>query len=55
MLITTNEADTEKVSQLQANKKPVEPLQPWFLDGFFKIHLDHYLYIQRIMLLINLM
>jgi len=24
---------------------PVKPLQPWFLDGFFKIHLDHYLYI----------
>lgn len=21
------------------------PLQPWFLDGFIKIHLDHYLYI----------
>jgi hypothetical protein len=24
---------------------PIEPLQPWFLDGFFKVHLDHYLYI----------
>jgi len=24
---------------------PVAPLQPWFLDGFFKVHLDHYLYI----------
>ncbi|MBL4940767.1 MAG: hypothetical protein JKY81_03795 [Colwellia sp.] len=24
---------------------PKEPLQPWFLDGFFKVHLDHFLYI----------
>jgi len=24
---------------------PVAPLQPWYLDGFFKVHLDHYLYI----------
>lgn len=24
---------------------PEKPLQPWFLDGFFKVHLDHYLYI----------
>ncbi len=22
-----------------------KPSQPWFLDGFFKVHLDHYLYI----------
>lgn len=24
---------------------PKKPLQPWYLDGFFKVHLDHYLYI----------
>lgn len=24
---------------------PKKPLQPWFLDGLIKIHLDHYLYI----------
>ena len=24
---------------------PKAPIQPWFLDGFIKIHLDHYLYI----------
>ena len=24
---------------------PEKPSQPWFLDGFFKVHLDHYLYI----------
>ncbi len=22
-----------------------KPIQPWLLDGFFKVHLDHYLYI----------
>ncbi|MGL1958473.1 MAG: peptidoglycan binding protein CsiV [Colwellia sp.] len=27
------------------SKNIKEPLQPWFLDGFFKVHLDHYLYI----------
>lgn len=27
------------------NKLPKAPLQPWFLDGFLKVHLDHYLYI----------
>nr|WP_274620717.1 CsiV family protein [Colwellia maritima] len=26
-------------------KSPDSLLQPWFLDGFLKIHLDHYLYI----------
>lgn len=26
-------------------KVPELPLQPWFLDGFFKVHLNHYLYI----------
>lgn len=30
---------------LEIIKPPVKPLQPWFLDGFFKVHLDHYLYI----------
>jgi len=24
---------------------PEKPIQPWLLDGFFKVHLDHYLYI----------
>lgn len=24
---------------------PEPPVQPWFLDGFFKVHLNHYLYI----------
>ncbi len=30
---------------LDITNPPVKPLQPWFLDGFFKVHLDHYLYI----------
>ena len=24
---------------------PESPVQPWFLDGFFKVHVNHYLYI----------
>ena len=24
---------------------PLAPVQPWFLDGFFNIHLKHYLFI----------
>jgi len=30
---------------LTDKNSPTAPLQPWFLDGFFKVHLDHYLYI----------
>ena len=30
---------------LDMSTPPKKPLQPWFLDGFLKIHLDHYLYI----------
>lgn len=30
---------------LKPNNPPKAPLQPWFLEGFFKVHLDHYLYI----------
>ncbi|SEL65433.1 Peptidoglycan-binding protein, CsiV [Colwellia chukchiensis] len=25
--------------------KPIAPIQPWFIDGFFNIHLQHYLFI----------
>jgi len=27
------------------SNNPIEPMQPWFLEGFFKVHLDRYLYI----------
>jgi len=30
---------------LEISNPPKKPLQPWMLDGFLKIHLDHYLYI----------
>jgi hypothetical protein len=44
-LLTLNEVTQEESERLTINKEPIEPLQPWFLDGFFKVHLDHYLYI----------
>lgn len=44
-LIATNKANIDQSALLNISKAPVEPLQPWFLDGFFKMHLDHYLYI----------
>ena len=34
-----------KDPSLSISHPPTKPLQPWFLDGFIKIHLDHYLYI----------
>jgi len=30
---------------LDINNPPKKPLQPWLLDGFLVVHLDHYLYI----------
>lgn len=44
-LTTINEAKINEDKQLNVGSPPKEPLQPWFLDGFFKVHLDHYLYI----------
>jgi len=44
-LTTINEASVNEYKQLNVGSPPKEPLQPWFLDGFFKVHLDHYLYI----------
>ena len=44
-LIVINEINSDKSELLNISNPPVEPLQPWFLDGFFKVHLDHYLYI----------
>ncbi|WP_281560557.1 CsiV family protein [Thalassomonas sp. RHCl1] len=31
--------------QLMLANAPEPPVQPWFLDGFFKVHVNHYLYI----------
>jgi len=44
-LISTNEVGMNGTKQLNIKKPPIAPLQPWFLDGFLKVHLDHYLYI----------
>ncbi len=44
-LIAINEVSMDDTEQLNIKKPPIAPLQPWFLDGFFKVHLDHYLYI----------
>jgi len=44
-LTTINEANMSDYKQLNVGSPPKEPLQPWFLDGFLKVHLDHYLYI----------
>ncbi|WDE03173.1 hypothetical protein SG34_017345 [Thalassomonas viridans] len=40
------EQDIEEFSeQLMLADAPEAPVQPWFLDGFFRVHLNHYLYI----------
>ncbi|MBL4899204.1 MAG: hypothetical protein JKX76_06080 [Colwellia sp.] len=44
-LIAIEQSIMDENKQLNVSKPPIEPLQPWFLDGFFKVHLDHYLYI----------
>ena len=36
-------ADTE--TPLNYTPHLTKPIQPWFLEGFIKVHLDHYLYI----------
>lgn len=44
-LLTINETNIEESEPSNLAMAPVKPLQPWFLDGFLKVHLDHYLYI----------
>jgi hypothetical protein len=45
-IITNNSNDTSINEQARSiTQPPTKPLQPWLLDGFIKIHLDHYLYI----------
>ncbi|WDE01305.1 CsiV family protein [Thalassomonas actiniarum] len=40
------EQNIEDFSQkLMLASAPEPPVQPWFLDGFFKVHVNHYLYI----------
>jgi F0F1-type ATP synthase membrane subunit b/b' len=57
---TINEISVQTLEDLLADKSlhdevnrkilamaspPEKPIQPWILEGFFKVHLDHYLYI----------
>jgi hypothetical protein len=44
-LIVIHKVNNDESEQLNINNPPIEPLQSWFVDGFFKVHLDHYLYI----------
>ena len=45
-ILQNNEAEIALDFQEIGNSPPPQkPLQPWMLDGFLKIHLDHYLYI----------
>lgn len=41
-LFTVSEDEKALAEKLVA---PEEPIQPWFLDGLFRVHLNHYLYI----------
>ncbi|WP_440875441.1 CsiV family protein [Thalassotalea sp. PLHSN55] len=34
-----------KTQETEAIKPPLAPLQPWYIDGLFRVHLNHYLYI----------
>ena len=43
--ITVEQSNIGGEIPVKSTKAPEEPLQPWFLDGFLKVHLDHYLYI----------
>jgi hypothetical protein len=38
--ILENSANT-----VENSSKLIKPIQPWLLDGFLKVHLDHYLYV----------
>jgi len=42
--LNTEKVATNNITSMNNHELPA-PIQPWFLDGFIKIHLDHYLYI----------
>ncbi|NQY89745.1 MAG: hypothetical protein HRT51_18775 [Colwellia sp.] len=52
-LIAIDNVSMDENERLNVNNPPVKPLQPWFLDGFLKVHLDHYLYITADFNLVN--
>lgn len=43
-LITQDSSDAQS-NLISSPKQPIEPVQPWYLDGLFRLHLSHYLYI----------
>lgn len=49
-MIDENSLDTTPLTPIQ-NIEP--PIQPWFLDGFIRVHLDHYLYINADINILN--
>ena len=36
---------TDKQHSPVIRQQPIKPIQPWILDGLFRVHLNHYLYI----------
>lgn len=44
-LIAIEQSFMDENKHFNVSKPPIKPLQPWFLDGYFTVHLDHYLYI----------
>ncbi len=44
LILKPSEFENIQAQQLTFNK-PQPPLQDWFLDGYFKVNLNHYLYI----------
>ncbi len=44
-LNTASSISNENNLTIAKNIMPKPPVQPWYLDGFFKVHLNHYLYI----------
>lgn len=46
-------SENEQIEQSLAINKPQPPLQPWYLEGLFKVHLNRYLFITADFTIIN--
>ena len=46
--------DINTQDSINMPSKPIKPIQPWTLDGLFRVHLNHYLYITADFNLLNL-
>jgi hypothetical protein len=46
--------DINTQDSINMPSKPIKPSQPWTLDGLFRVHLNHYLYITADFNLLNL-